>query len=184
MSLPPLRLDYQLPVAAPRRWLGWAVLAAGAAVAGATVNGVVAVNQEASALEFRLARLERKPGPAARGAVAAVGSRDLAQRIKFADSVVERLNFPWDGLLRAVESAGGSRVALLSLEPDARRRTVRITAEAKNKKAMLDYVSRLGGSAQLAEVHLLDHETQQQEAGQPVRFSMEASWLEARRETR
>jgi hypothetical protein len=49
-------------------------------------------------------------------------------------------------------------VALLGLTPDARKGQVRISAEARNLEAMLQYHQRLEASDELSDVSLLNHE--------------------------
>jgi hypothetical protein len=171
----PLHLDYQRNAPGESR-IGWTVLAAGVVAAGIAINAFVETRQELQQAEYTLARLGRTPVPVVRGNLARNDSVRLNDEIKFADSVVERLTLPWEELLQALEAATTGEVALLSVEPDAQRKLLRITAETKNKGEMLAYVDRLGGSKRLTGVHLVNHQVGTQEPGQPVRFSMQASW--------
>lgn len=171
----PLHLDY-LRKAPGNSRLGWSVLAAGIAAAGFAIHVSVETGGELQQAEFTLARLERKPVPVVRGNLARDESVRLGDEIKFANNVVERLTLPWEDLLQALEAATTGEVALLSVEPDVQRKVLRITAETKNKGEMLAYVDRLGGNKRLTGVHLVNHQIGTQEPGQPVRFSMQASW--------
>lgn len=101
----------------------------------------------------------------------------LARDSKRAEQVMQRLALPWDELFRAVEAAGTERVALLALQPDSRRRELNITGEAADFASMLAYVERLGKSSPLHGVHLLRHETRQDDPQHPILFTVAARWV-------
>lgn len=176
-----LVLDYQRKAHA-RLWLGWLVLLAGVVCVGGTLQLFLPLNEQKGDLEATLARLERKRVPVVRSALSERDAKRYAEEIKLANTIAERLTLPWIDLFRAVESAGSSRVALLSLEPDAQKKTLRIVAEAKDKTDMLAYVNKLNQDQGLTNVHLVDHQLQTQLPGQPVRFSAQASWAVSKRE--
>jgi Tfp pilus assembly protein PilN len=67
-------------------------------------------------------------------------------------------------------------VALLALEPDARRRSLRITAEARNSDDMLAYVAKMQEQGWFASVALVRHEIAEQEPNRPLRFQLSAQW--------
>ncbi|UUZ49987.1 hypothetical protein LP420_07885 [Massilia sp. B-10] len=54
-----------------------------------------------------------------------------------------QLNLPWRALHDAIGAATPPEIAMLALEPDARKRTMKITAEAKSSDAMIGYVEEL-----------------------------------------
>lgn len=170
-----IALDYQRTPTATSR-VGWSVLAAGLLLAALTVYTFIDIQRQLDTLEYRLARAERKPGAVLRGSLSAQDEKRYADEIRFANSVAERLTLPWEDLMQAIESAGNADVALLSLQPDVTRGLLRITAEAKNKSEMLAYLGRLGADTRIANVHLLDHQLRAQDAGQPLRFTLQASW--------
>lgn len=92
------------------------------------------------------------------------------------NAAVLQLNLPWRDLAAALAEATPDSVALLALEPDAKRRTVRISAEAKNSDDMLAYVARLQAGAWFSSVALARHEVMRQDPNQPLRFQINASW--------
>lgn len=100
----------------------------------------------------------------------------LAQEVKHANEILRRLSMPWYDLLQTIESAGGKGVALLSLEPDTEKRLVRISGEAKNIAAMLDYVRQLESRELFGTVYLQSHHIQMQNPEKPVRFVLLAIW--------
>jgi Tfp pilus assembly protein PilN len=92
------------------------------------------------------------------------------------NAAVLQLNLPWRALRDAVREATPAGVALLALEPDARRRSLRITAEAKDSDAMLDYVAALGRGGWFGAVHVARHEIDERHPQRPLRFQVDAAW--------
>ncbi|RZA29425.1 MAG: hypothetical protein EOP92_37155 [Lysobacteraceae bacterium] len=92
------------------------------------------------------------------------------------NEAVMQLNLPWRDLVEAVRAATPSNVALLALEPDARRRTLRITAEARDSDAMLAYVAKMEEQGWFGSVALVRHEIAEQEPNRPLRFQVSAQW--------
>ncbi|HZV65151.1 MAG TPA: PilN domain-containing protein, partial [Telluria sp.] len=63
-----------------------------------------------------------------------------------------------------------------ALEPDARKRTMRITAEAKTSDDMIAYVEQLKQQELFAAVVLTRHEINDQDPNKPIRFQLDAQW--------
>jgi hypothetical protein len=170
----PLSLDYQRKARRANRQ-GLLVLLLGVIAMLVVGDYVIQVNREKGDLEGVLATTERKRAPVARG----TSERDTkrsAEDLKLADSIAQRLTVPWSDLFDALETSSTSAIALLAIEPDVSKRFLRITAEAKDKRDMLAYVGRLNEDPRLLNVHLMDHQLQAQTPGEPVRFSVQASW--------
>jgi nitrate reductase NapAB chaperone NapD len=85
-------------------------------------------------------------------------------------------NRAWANLLNAVEAMATKKVALLVLEPDAASGKVRVTAEAKDVSAMLDYLKQLQQQPGLRDVVLLSQQVNEDNPQQPVRFIVGAQW--------
>jgi hypothetical protein len=100
----------------------------------------------------------------------------LAKDLRAAQQVVDQLALPWDELFRTVETAASERVALLAIEPDAQKRELAITGEALDYFAVLTYVARLSEPGQLSDVHLVRHETRQDDPRHPLTFTIAARW--------
>ncbi len=107
------------------------------------------------------------------------GLFELAREIGNANEVLRSLGVPWDKLFRAVESSGSRQVTLLGLEPDIRRRQVRISGEARNFKEVMNYLIQLEKQEVFGSVFLQNHEVQREKRDKPVRFSLLATWKEA-----
>jgi Tfp pilus assembly protein PilN len=92
------------------------------------------------------------------------------------NSAVMQLNLPWRALHDAVGAATPARIAMLSLEPDARRRSIKITAEAKSSDAMFAYLEALKAQELFTGVALTRHEINELDPNKPIRFQLEAEW--------
>ena len=100
------------------------------------------------------------------------------------NAAVQQLNLPWRALHDAVEQATPKTIALIALEPDPRRRSIKITAEANSSDAMIAYVEQLkqqalfgaGAGAGAGSVTLLRHETDELDPNRPLRFQLDAQW--------
>ena len=88
-----------------------------------------------------------------------------------------QLNLPWRDLQDAVAAATPATVALLALEPDAGKRVLKLSAEAKSSDAMFAYIQELKEQPFFSNVALTRHEIQVQDANQPIRFQLEAQWV-------
>jgi Tfp pilus assembly protein PilN len=95
------------------------------------------------------------------------------------NATVLQLNLPWRTLHDAVQAGTPANIALLALEPDARKNTVRITAEAKSSDDMIAYVEQLQKSEWFSGVALARHEINEQDPNRPIRFQLDAQWRPA-----
>lgn len=100
----------------------------------------------------------------------------FADEIGRANRIIDRLGLPWGELFAAIDATVIDDVALLSVEPDMERREVRISAEAKDSKAMLNYVRSLQHSKAFSNGHIVSHQINKQDPQKPVRFSVVAAW--------
>ncbi len=156
-------------------WSGVVVLALGAAAMVFAVATFQKVQSNAARLEAQLGQM-RAPARAV-GAVPA--GQAIGESVQRANAVAHQIARRWDKIFLAIESASHRDVALLAIEPEARKGIVRITAEARNKGAMLRYVSRLQAARPLERVLLESHEVRVQDTDRPVRFVVAGEWDEA-----
>jgi len=146
------------------------------------VAAATAAFLEYRALESRRAVLELKLKDANRNS-----RRDPAQLAradslsKEAGSVARELGTPWTKLLAELEAASRDsteQVALLSVEPDHAKHSVRITGESRDLPMVLAYLDRLQTSALLRYPMLDTHEIKADDPQHPVRFALTAEWRE------
>jgi Tfp pilus assembly protein PilN len=166
-------LDYVAPA---RRawWPGVLVLAIALAVAA----GLLARYRDA---QLEVVRLEAENGltvdrPAAR----VVPPARLDDEARAAEAVVRQLTVPWAAFLGAVEQTATREVAILQLQPDAEQRVLRLTAEARSREAMFEYLRRLSAARGLSEVHLVSHQVQRDDPQRPIQFAVQAALREGR----
>ncbi len=154
---------------------GLALLLAGVAVTLLLAYQYRTLTVETARWETRAATLEKGARHAA-PVPSAVELQRTSAEINHANEVVGQLTLPWEDLFEAVEAANSDKVALLGIEPDARKHTVKITGEAKDLAAMLDYVRQLEQQPALTQVHLEHHQVQEQDPEKPVHFVVVATW--------
>ena len=98
------------------------------------------------------------------------------QQAAAVNAAVMQLNLPWRALHEAVRGATPPSVALLALEPDARKRVLRITAEARGSDDMIAYIEALQKQDWFGAVTLVRHEISEQDPNRPIRFQLDAQW--------
>ena len=161
-----IELDY---VAAPRRalWPGLAVLAVSLALAGQLALRQHSVHRDIAALA------------AVQGALDLTQAREPAktndEELKQAETVVRQLTLPWSDIVRAIEGASMRDVGILNMQPDAQQRLLKLTAEAKTREAMLEYVRRIAQTQGLSNVYIVSHQVQTENPSRPIQFSVQAS---------
>lgn len=176
----PVHLDYQSSYR-PFPTLGIILLLAALAIGaqmGRQYEYLSRVLDGWEALEARVGRLARQHDIR----LGERGDPDAAQRareVTKANDVLRRITLPWDEIFAAVEAAAPGEVALLTMEPDAEQRVLKISGEAKHFAAMLDYVRLLEGRPMFQTVTLSNHQVQVTDPQRPVRFSLVAAWRES-----
>lgn len=158
---------------------GWALLLAGTLLA-APVLYLQQQTATAVAVQEQLLRrvelqLQGEHGSQAR--LSAAESRAQEAALAEMRRVSAQMNLPWNALFATLETLRLDDVALLSLAPDARKRQLRISAEARDLAAMLEFHQRLEQSAELSDVSLLNHEVVTQTAERPIRFNLVTTWV-------
>lgn len=135
------------------------------------------INQALLTLDQSIQELkERKGLKPAEPQLQAKSSADLLANIEEAKKLASFLMIPWGDVFSALETSALDDLALLAIEPDARKRQLKITAEAKNKDIMFSYLEKLEGSSELANVYLLKHEIVEDVDQHPIRFVAVATW--------
>lgn len=165
-----LSIDY---LRTPRslRWVGMVILVAGGVASAGFVQQYRDLQLELSRVQMTagLLNVERIPASAA-------SARGTEEELKQVNVMIYQLTLPWGEIFAAVENAATPQVALLQVQPDAQQRLLKITAEAKDQGAMLQYVRRLSDARNLSNVHLLSHQVQVQDPLRPIQFSVQANF--------
>ncbi|MGX4641822.1 hypothetical protein [Massilia sp. SYSU DXS3249] len=159
----------------------WGPLLAGLAVCAVALSAALDYREAAEEVDAQRAALQAR----AAAPVAATQAAQLAARrapnvseaqAAATNAAIMQLNLPWRALHDAVRGATPASVALLALEPDSRKRVLRISAEAKNSDDMLAYVEALGREESFSAVTLVRHEVVEQDPNRPLRFQVDAGW--------
>ena len=95
----------------------------------------------------------------------------------FVNAAVMQLNLPWRELQDAVAAATPRSVALVAMEPDPRKRVLKLTAETRTSDDMVAYVAELKQQELFSDVILTRHEVNEQDPNRPLRFQLEATWV-------
>ena len=172
----PLMLDFQ-----PRRRsspLGWSLLAGGVVLALTCIVIQQQVSGEAEQQQGHLQTTQRvlTGDTGAKVNLTPAETREQAQNLAEMRKVSQQLRRPWERLFATLEAMPRENVALLTLTPDARKGQVRISAEARDLDAMLDFHRRLEACDELSDVSLLSHEIVANVPEHPVQFNLSASW--------
>jgi hypothetical protein len=173
-----LHLDFLHPRRRRPR-VGVALLAAGLLVAGGAAWRHGSLAADNAALRERLAQADglanrsRAPLRAASPAEA----RTQAQALARANAVLASLNMPWNGFFAELESVADKQVTLLSIQPEADGRRVRLGGEARRYEQVLAYVARLEATEGFGQVFLATHALREGPGGRTVVFTLSADWM-------
>lgn len=158
-----------------RRWIGLSVLL-GLAACGALVAAGVAQRAQLLEAQDQLAeRASRRPMPMVPAASAPAMPTMTPARLDAWNAVVRQLNTAWPAVFDLLERRTPTTVALLSVEPEARRLRLRLTAEARNLPDLLDFAQALREDEQVSDVVLVRHDTDEQNPQQPVRLTLDVA---------
>jgi hypothetical protein len=177
-----VRIDFAPPSVrralfrAPRG--AWSAVLVALVLVAPLATSVVRYRTELHAYEQRVEQVEARTRAAAPKPKPAPIPVPAAQAAAV-NAAVLQLNLPWRGLHDAVQAATPATVALLALEPDAKKRSLRITAEAKGSDEMIAYVEALQRIDWFGAVALVRHEINEQDPNRPIRFQIDAQWRAA-----
>jgi Tfp pilus assembly protein PilN len=177
----PLRIDFAASSLArtvhrtgPLAWAG-ALAALLLCLAAALMFARLQSQQRAERAELAAVRARAKLPLAAPVPLAAPRISEI--QAAAVNTAVLQLNLPWRALHDAIGSATPASIALLVLEPDARKRRIKLTAEAKSSEDMIAYVAGLKQQELFSDVTLTRHEINDQDPNRPIRFQLEAEWV-------
>lgn len=92
------------------------------------------------------------------------------------DAAIKEIALPWSALFKSLESVNSREVKLLALQPNAKQRTLHITAVALDTDSMMRYVDELAQQKILKEVILQSQEPTDIGGQKAIRFEIGASW--------
>ena len=155
----------------------WALVPAALALAVNVVTGGLKYRDELDAIARLRTQAQVQTAQTQAQARQAVPARAVPEaQANAVNAAVLQLNQPWRGLHDAIQAATPAGIALLALEPDAKKSSVRITAEARSSDDMIAYVARLQDVDWFNAVLLTRHEISEQDPNRPIRFQIDAQW--------
>lgn len=171
----PLRLDYLQHPRYPGR-TGWALLLISLGMGVYLLNAYFDLQAEEKAWQAQWTKMGQRQQNA-NDPLSSEESRKLKPELSQANEVVQHLAVKWGDLFKALEISAYKHVALLTIQPDAQKHQVILTAEAENFSDMLEYTKRLSEQRVFADVHVINHQLQQQDPQKPIRFTVMAQWI-------
>jgi Tfp pilus assembly protein PilN len=156
--------------------MGWALFCIACALIGANA-GLRKRQFEVELLRAQARIVTQAQGKAA--APVAVRPPVPEAQATAVNAAVLQLNLPWRALHDALQAGTPANIALLALEPDAKKSSLRITAEAKSSDDMIAYVEQLEKAEWFTTVTLARHEINEQDPNRPIRFQIDALWRPA-----
>lgn len=109
--------------------------------------------------------------------VAAVAKRPPprlnASQARRLDDIIQQLNTPWTTVLNGLERHTHPDIGVTLMEPDVKKATIRIQAEAKSIDSLLGYADGFARDPAFGGVLLQQHETNEQDPNRPARLGFE-----------
>jgi len=175
-----VRLDFARPSLRRTLFLAppglWAPLCAACVLCGVALVQALDYREAREEVDALRAAVRARAGAPAVQAVVQRATPVSEQQAGAVNAAVMQLNLPWRALHDAVRAATPPTVALLALEPDARKRVLRITAEARGSDDMIAYVEKLQAQDLFGAATLVRHEIGEQDPNRPIRFQVDAQW--------
>jgi Tfp pilus assembly protein PilN len=153
--------------------LGWLLLIAGVLAFAVAWWDHSDASAEQAVVQTRSS--QKAPAPRARTAPASVAAGE-AQALQMRQVAMAQLSLPWAQWLGALEALPGRGVALLALDLQGDAATVRLTAEARDMRQALAYLSALRASPEVASAELSTHEQVRVGEAEVLRFTIDVRW--------
>lgn len=132
------------------------------------------LNAERQRLNTDMQRIQQ---PASAPALTGKENQAKQQEIAAVKDAMNELALPWQKLFTALENIQGTNIRLTAIEPNARLRKLRITANTDDVMHMFGYVRSLAAQPIFNDVLLMSHEYHNDQP-MPVHFIVEAVWIQ------
>ncbi len=90
------------------------------------------------------------------------------------EKLVAEVSYPWNQIFRSLERSTDSEIELLMFEPDKKNRHILLGGEAKNQKALEQFLRKLENDANFLNVYLTHQEKVKHERLETVSFEIKA----------
>lgn len=176
----PLRIDFSTPSFMRAVWLTspvtWLFGIVGAGLCISMALHAASLQQKRQTLQDHLRQMQARLTAHRVQSEPVIKSTISENQVNAINAAVGQLNLPWGDVFNTIESATPVTIALLSLEPDAKRHLLKGWAEAKTTDDMIAYIESLRGQPFIQVVMLIRHEINEQDPNKPLRFQFEAQW--------
>lgn len=152
-------------------WPAWLLLGLGAVLAADALFDTLRLRDE-----LALAQGRPRGSPVAAATTKEALNEATRRELEQARKALLELALPWEALFQAIEGSIGRDTALLAIEPDAGKRLLRISGEARSYPALLAFMVRLEKTQVLGGVHLISHQLREEVAERPLQFTLAAGW--------
>lgn len=98
----------------------------------------------------------------------------MEEQRRWAALKLER-DFDWGPVFAAVEEAGSPDIELLAFEPDKGNRSIKLSGEARNHKAMMEFIDALAGQVLMKHVHLTKQQRKKRDRLETTVFELRAT---------
>lgn len=172
---PRLHIDFVVR----RRWpgaLGWGALALGLALSVWVLWDYARIQDDTALVHAQADRTSRQIELAHRLAERERADPGLQQDLGSVRKVAVALSLDWQPLFAELEQRRRDDIALLSLEPDASRQALRLTGEAKDLKALFDWLESFSDARVLGAPRVEAFEYRQRGSVQVLAFSVRMRW--------
>lgn len=158
----------------------WLLLLVGVVIWIAIGTRAISLVHQKNALSSTLNQIEQKTKKYAERRAKEAQTPDKFiisdSQVNSINGAITQLNIPWGGIFSSIEAVTPKDIALISLEPEARKGFLKGKAEAKNSRAMIDYISALKEKSFFENVVITKHEVYEQDPNRPIRFQFTAHW--------
>lgn len=169
-----LWIDFVQPWPLHVRLLRYGLLAVGALLLGLVFMQQRQLDQERTALEWRLQNLQgQRQAPS--GQSTEVSDADQ-QAVKRAQEILHQLDLPWHALFDTLENALADSIVILAVTPNPQNGRLTLTAMATDSDAAIDFADRLKASGRLGDIHLTQEEPWENVPRFPLQFLLSADW--------
>ncbi|GGC87262.1 PilN domain-containing protein [Undibacterium terreum] len=153
------------------RWQPWIIVGLLLGLAVWTALWAYDESRELGRIERRIDKLRAEQQ---KTAIPLPTKQEEADAKKWAELKIER-SFAWDTLFNAIEHASSNDIELLEFQPDKSSRTVIVSGEAKDQKALLAFLTALAVQPGFKRVHLTHQQGVVRDRLQTISFEIRAA---------
>lgn len=161
---------------ARQNWRALSLLVSGGLLCGMVMVYTQSLTREIERIKEEQQRISQPEKPLKKLFRSAEQDAKKQEEVREVNTVIGEIVMPWISIFKALEAANHEGVKMLSVEPSAKSKKVRLTAVAFDIDSMMAYMQRLGEQSALNQVRLLSQETVDVNGQNAIEFAVEAIW--------